>query len=81
MQEPYYEKNSKTPLHDERRSLIQQHQDSGLSANQFCLQHKLDHKYFCKRKREMATHRQAATDAQRFIKIQSATKSGTANSK
>jgi len=57
--------------HDEWLSLIQKQQDSGLNAAQFCRQHKLEHKYFCKRKRDLSAHHQPVIEANKFIKIQS----------
>jgi hypothetical protein len=57
--------------HDDWLSLIQQQEDSGFNAAQFCLEHELDHKYFCKRKRELVAHRQPVLETNDFIKIQS----------
>jgi hypothetical protein len=50
-------------------ALINQQQESGLTASQFCRQHDLNPQYFSKRKRQLSLKAASSSDAPLFIKL------------
>ncbi len=60
------------------QTLIQQWQDSGLSAPQFCLQHNIGYASFCNWRKRLATqanHSDQPDEAVQFLDLQSLTDS------
>jgi hypothetical protein len=53
-------------------SLIQQQIESGMTAAEFCREHRLDEKYFSKRKRASHNAGDASVPANRFIQVHTA---------
>lgn len=51
-------------------SLINQQQESGLTASQFCRQHGLNPQYFSKRKRQLGLEAEPVSGSQPFVKLQ-----------
>jgi hypothetical protein len=54
--------------------LIEQQKQSGLKASEFCRQQELNPQYFSKRKRQLSSHSEPASQPSSFIKVQPSNK-------
>jgi len=66
--------NRKQPSRAQWLELIAQQKQSGLKASEFCRQQELNPQYFSKRKRQLGSHSEPASQLSSFIKVQASHK-------